>query len=238
MTITEHVQFPSFTGIFEKAEENQGGYEELLSGLPVLLSDVELIRLTDAHYLERLTACIFVSGFSKKVIQAKWDGFLEVFHEFDNEKLANLPEEEWQAMRENTRIIRNAKKIQAVRDNNQMIINVSADHDGFGKFLVNWGAEGQIGLMKYLNKHGSQIGDNTAQYFLRYVGIDGFLLSSDVVQAAIEAGVSLSPREQGRGQKPVSQKDRQLLQAAMNFWHTETKLPYTHLSKIMAYSIG
>jgi len=229
---------PSFQSIFDKAEERQGGYEELLSTLPVLLSDAELIRLSDAHYLERLTACIFVSGFSKKVIQAKWDGFMEVFHEFDNQVLAEMPDEEWQAMRENTRIIRNAKKIQAVRDNNKMIIDASQEHDGFGKFIVNWGASDQIGLMKYLNKNGSQIGDNTAQYFLRYVGIDGFIMSGDVVNAAAEAGLPIASREKMRGQKPVSQKDRRLLQEAMNVWHQETQLPYTHLSKIMAYSVG
>jgi len=140
-------------------------------------------------------------------------------------------------MRENTRIIRNAKKIQAVRDNNKMIIDASKEYGGFGKFIVNWGASDQIGLMKYLNKNGSQIGDNTAQYFLRYVGIDGFIMSGDVVNAAAEAGLAIASREKMRGQKPVSQKDRRLLQEAMNVWHQETQLPYTHLSKIMSYSV-
>lgn len=230
--------FPSFNSIFAKAEELKGGYDELLTQLPALLSDAELMRFSDALYLERLTACIFVSGFSKKVIENKWPGFLEVFHDFDIEKITEMADDEWEAMREDTRIIRNARKIQSVRENTQMIKEVSAEHGGFGKFLVNWGAQDQIGLMKFLNKNGNQIGDNTAQYFLRYVGVDGFVLSSDICAAAIEAGVDIASREKGRGQKPISQKDKRTLQEAFNFWQDETRLPYTHLSKIMAFSRG
>lgn len=226
--------------LFAKAEERKGGYDELLTQLPVLLSETELIRFSDALYLERLTACIFVSGFSKKVIQNKWAGFLEVFHNFDLNKLDEMTADEWDAIRQDTRIIRNARKIQSVRDNADMIRHISAEHNGngFGRFLVDWGRQNQIGLMKFLNKNGNQIGDNTSQYFLRYVGIDGFVLSSDVCSAAIEAGVDIAPRDKGRGQKPISQKDKQTLQEAFNFWHDETKLPYTHLSKIMAFSQG
>jgi len=232
------MSFNSFNSIFAKAEENKGGYDELLTQLPVLLSDAELISFNDALYLERLTACIFVSGFSNKVIKNKWPGFLEVFQNFDLDKLDELADDEWDAMRQDTRIIRNARKIQSVRENTQMIRSVSSEHKGFGNFLVNWGAQDQIGLMKFLNKNGNQIGDNTSQYFLRYVGVDGFILSSDICAAAIEAGVEIAPREKGRGQKPISQKDKQTLQQAFNYWHDETKLPYTHLSKIMAFSQG
>jgi 3-methyladenine DNA glycosylase Tag len=224
-------EMQSFNTIFAKAEEQKGGYEELLSLLPTLMSDAELIRLTDAFYLERLTACIFVSGFSKKVIQNKWEGFMQVFHEFDLDKLTELPDEEWQAMTEDTRIIRNKRKIQAVRDNTQMIRKYAKEHNGFGRFMVDWGAQDQVGLMQLLNKEGNQIGDNTAQYFLRYVGLDGFVMSSDVCAAAIDAGVDIKPAAK-------SKKDKQSLQNAFNYWHEETKLPYTHLSKIMAYSRG
>jgi len=221
----------SFYKIFEQAEQKKGGYEELVSILPVLLSDAELMRLSDALYLERLTKCIFTSGFSSKVINAKWGGFLEVFHEFDLDKLSELADEDWQAMTTNTRIIRNKRKIQAARDNLGMIQSLSKEHGGFGKFLVGWGAQDQVGLMKLLNKQGNQIGDNTAQYFLRYIGIDGFIMSKDVCQAAIGNGLDIK--------HPIkSQKDKQKLQEAFNFWHEETKMPYTHLSKVMAYSVG
>lgn len=219
----------SFNDIFAKAEEHKGGYEELITSLPALMSDAELMRLSDALYLERLTRCIFVSGFSAKVIRSKWDGFVEVFQEFDLDKLAELEDEDWQAMTEDTRIIRNKRKIQAVRDNLKMVQTLSKEYGGFGKFMLSWGGENQVGLMRLLNEKGNQIGDNTAQYFLRYVGIDGFIMSKDVCQAAIEAGVQTK-------EKPTSQKDKQALQDAFNFWQQESQMPYTHLSKVLAYS--
>jgi len=221
----------SFDKIFQQAEEKKGGYEELVSVLPALFSDAELMRLSDSLYMERLTKCIFTSGFSSKVINAKWDGFLDVFLEFDIDKLSELAEEDWQAMTTDTRIIRNKRKIQATRDNLGMIQKLSKEHGGFGKFLVGWGAQDQVGLMKLLNKEGSQVGDNTSQYFLRYVGLDGFIMSKDVCQAAIGNGVDIK-------HPAKSQKDKQVLQDAFNFWHEETKMPYTHLSKVMAYSVG
>ena len=85
----------SFNTIFEKAEERKGGYEELITMLPTLFSDAELMRLSDALYLERLTRCIFVSGFSSKVIRSKWDGFMDVFQEFDLKKLSEFEDEDW-----------------------------------------------------------------------------------------------------------------------------------------------
>ena len=221
----------SFNDIFAKAEQHKGGYEELITTLPVLLSDAELMRLSDAYYLEKLTRCIFVSGFSSKVIRHKWDGFLEVFQEFDIDKLSELADEDWQAMAEDTRIIRNKRKINAVRDNLKMVKNLSEEYQGFGKFMLSWGSENQVGLMRFLNEQGNQIGDNTAQYFLRYIGIDGFVMSQDVCQAAIEAGVEIKP-------KPTSQKDKKALQEAFNFWQQESQMPYTHISKILAYSQG
>jgi len=225
------MKFESFDNIFQQAEEKKGGYEELVSILPALFSDAELMRFSDSLYMERLTKCIFTSGFSSKVINAKWDGFLDVFQEFDIDKLSELVDEDWQAMTTDTRIIRNKRKIQAARDNLGMIQKLSKEHGGFGKFLVNWGAQDQIGLMKLLNQQGSQVGDNTSQYFLRYVGLDGFIMSKDVCQAAISNGVDMK-------HPAKSQKDKQTLQDAFNFWHEETKMPYTHLSKVMAYSVG
>jgi hypothetical protein len=37
---------------------------------------------------------------------------------------------------------------------------------------------------------------------------------------------------------PTSQRDLKKAQALMNEWHQQTKLPYSHLSKIAAFSTG
>jgi hypothetical protein len=85
--------------------------------------------------------------------------------------------------------------------------------------------------MIYLKKHGARLGGQTAQYFIRFIGKDGFITSGDVVAALIANGVEINA-------KPTSQKDLKAIQAAFNHWHEETGLPMSHISKILSYSVG
>ena len=87
-----------------------------------------------------------------------------------------------------------------------------------------------IGLLMWFKRHGARLGGNTAQYFLRRVGWDGFILSSDVA-----AGLY---REERLDASPGSKKALMQAQQAFNDWHKETGLPYSHLSRILSYSVG
>jgi len=71
----------------------------------------------------------------------------------------------------------------------------------------------------------------TGQYLLRFLGRDGFILSTDVVACLRDAGVEIS-------QSATSQSDLKHIQEAFNRWAQESGLPYTHLSRICAMSIG
>jgi hypothetical protein len=57
------------------------------------------------------------------------------------------------------------------------------------------------------------------------------VLSGDVVACLRDAGVEIAA-------EPKSKGDMARIQAAFNAWHGETGLPYTHLSRISALSIG
>jgi len=37
---------------------------------------------------------------------------------------------------------------------------------------------------------------------------------------------------------PTSQRETKLIQAGFDWWHEETGLPYSHLSRIAAMSVG
>jgi hypothetical protein len=68
-------------------------------------------------------------------------------------------------------------------------------------------------------------------YFIRFIGKDGFILSSDVVARLQASGVPISST-------PTSKRDLRQVQDAFNAWHAETGLCYTHLSRIAGMSIG
>jgi hypothetical protein len=57
------------------------------------------------------------------------------------------------------------------------------------------------------------------------------MLTGDVVTALIASGLDIT-------EKASSLRDLRKIQQAFNDWHEETGLPYTHLSKILSYSVG
>ena len=85
--------------------------------------------------------------------------------------------------------------------------------------------------MAYLGKHGSRLGGNTGQYLLRWLGWDTFILSPDMVLALRDAGLEIAGT-------PTSMRDLARIQMQLNQWHDNTGLPYAHLSRILAMSIG
>ena len=76
-----------------------------------------------------------------------------------------------------------------------------------------------------------RLGGRTGQYFLRFIGKDSFITSTDVVACLRDAGLDIS-------QTPTSKRDLAKIQAQFNVWAKETGLPLTHLSRICAMSIG
>lgn len=127
--------------------------------------------------------------------------------------------------------MRNPQKIRAVRDNAAFVEAVAKEHGSFGKFLAAWPANDQIGLIAYLGKHGSRLGGNTGQYFLRWLGWDCFIVSQDMGAALRDAGLDIADT-------PTSKKDLQKIQDQVNAWAAKTGLPRIHISRILAMSIG
>jgi 3-methyladenine DNA glycosylase Tag len=118
-----------------------------------------------------------------------------------------------------------------LRDNIFFVQEVSAEHGGFGKFLDAWPMTDQIGLMAYLKAAGSRLGGQSALWFLRRVGKDCFILSRDVVTTLRSVGLEIA-------EQPTSKRDLKQVQEQFNSWHLETGLPYSHLSRIAACSVG
>src|SRR5262249_31673033 len=128
-------------------------------------------------------------------------------------------------------IVRNPQKIKAIRHNAAFVADIARQHGSFGKFLADWPGTDQIGLLDFLGKHGSRLGGRTGQYFLRFVGKDSFITSHDVVACLRDAGLDIS-------EEPGSKRELKKIQDQFNAWAQETGLPFTHLSRICAMSIG
>lgn len=220
-----------FDKIRQQAEKRKGGAAALKKLLPKVASTQQLAKTGDDRYLAMMTRAINQAGFSWKVIENKWPQFEEAFFGFDPKKLALLSPEQWEAYTSDRRVVRNWQKIKALQENVYFVQELARTHGSFGKFLAEWPASDQIGLMRYLKKHGSRLGGQSALWFLRTMGKDCFILSRDVVLTLQHAGLDIAD-------EPTSQRDLRQIQKAFDVWHEETGLPYSHLSRIAACATG
>jgi len=221
----------SFAKIRARAASRKGGEDALRRLLGQVPSSAQLAAVSDDRVLAEMAKRIFSSGFAWSVIEKKWPGFEEAFLGFDPGQLVFQPDDFWDARLSDKRIVRNGQKIMAVRRNADFIGEIGHEHGSFGKFLAAWPKTDQIGLWDLLAKRGSRLGGNTGRYFLRFIGYDGFMLTRDISACLRDAGLEIA-------EVPTSKRDLAKIQAQFNDWAEETGLPYTHLSRICAMSIG
>jgi 3-methyladenine DNA glycosylase Tag len=220
-----------FRTIRARAEKRKGGAKALNKLLPPKPEAKALARLGDDRVLAEMTRRVFSAGFAWSVIEAKWDGFETAFLKFEPGRLSLQPDEFWDGLMKDTRIVRNGAKIMSVRANASFVMDVAKEHGSFGKWLAKWPPFDEIGLLEFLAKRGSRLGGNTGQMFLRFLGWDGFVTSRDVVACLRDAGLDIA-------ETVTSKRDLAKVQAQFNAWAEETGLPYTQLSRICAMSIG
>ena len=220
-----------FQKIRARAAKRKGGEEALASLLGPMPNNAAVAKIPDDRILSTMAERIFAAGFVWRVIEQKWPGFEEAFLGFEPKRLLFQPDDFWHELASDKRIVRNPQKIRSVRDNAAFVDCVSKEHGGFGKFLAEWPADDQVGLTAYLGKHGSRLGGNTGQYFLRWLEWDTFIVSADMAAALRDAGLDIA-------ESPTSKRDRDKIQAQLNRWSAETGLPRRHISRILAMSIG
>jgi 3-methyladenine DNA glycosylase Tag len=228
---TREADLISFDAIRGRAEARKGGAAALARLLPPKPDYEALAALADDRALAEMTKRIFSAGFAWSVIEAKWPGFEEAFQNFEPARLAFEPDEFWEGLTKDARIVRNGAKIFSVRANARFVRDVAKEHGSFGRLLAGWPSCDEVGLLELLAKRGDRLGGNSGQMLLRFLGWDGFVTSKDVVACLREAGVDV-------GEDVKSKRGLRLVQEQFNAWAKETGLPYTHLSRICAMSIG
>lgn len=219
---------PPFAAILEAARTRHGA-AALEARLPQPKTQAELKATPDDRYLSQMSLRIFRAGLKHSLVDAKWPAFEEVFHRFDPRPIRAMPDEALEALLGDARLIRHWGKLKAVRDNAAAMLDVAAEHGGFGAWLAGWPGEDIVGLWEALAKRFSQLGGNSGALFLRMVGKDTFVLSVSVVAALQHWGAVAAP--------PKNRQDRAHVQSCFNAWAAETGRPLSQLSLILAFSV-
>jgi DNA-3-methyladenine glycosylase I len=121
-----------------------------------------------AGYLEALTRPVFQAGLNWQVIDAKWEGIREAFAGFDPATVAGYGPADIARLLGDTRMVRSRAKIEATIDNAQALIELDAEHHGFGRYLRSLGGFDQAVID--LKRQFRFIGDSGAYHFLWSVG--------------------------------------------------------------------
>ena len=121
-----------------------------------------------ADYLEVLTKAVFQSGMSWRVVEAKWDGFHEAFAAFDPPTVAAFAGDDVDRLAEDTRIIRNRRKIEATITNAETMLKLDGDPGGFTGWLRSHADfEATVAALRGEFRF---LGDTGAYFFLYVVG--------------------------------------------------------------------
>jgi len=121
-----------------------------------------------SDYLEIMTKAVFQSGISWKVVESKWPGIKEAFKDFDTEVIAGFSEPELDELSQDTRVIRNRRKLSAIVSNAQRMVELDEEHGGFQKYLrshLDFSS-----TVQDIRKQFKFMGDTGTYFFLLVVG--------------------------------------------------------------------
>ncbi len=119
-------------------------------------------------YLEVMSKAVFQSGMSWRVVDAKWPSTREAFRDFDAETVADLTEEDVDALAKDTRVIRNRRKLDAVVANAGRMIELEKEHGSFRSYLRSH--KDFEATVASLRKEFKFMGDLGCYYLLHVVG--------------------------------------------------------------------
>ena len=121
-----------------------------------------------SDYLEIMTKAVFQSGISWRVVEAKWPGIKEAFKDFDTDVVAGFSEPELDELAQDTRVIRNRRKLSAIVSNAQRMVELDAEHGGFQKYLRS--RPDFSSTVQDIRKQFKFMGDTGTYFFLYVVG--------------------------------------------------------------------
>jgi len=121
-----------------------------------------------SDYLDVMSKTTFQSGISWKVVDAKWPSTQEAFHGFNPEIVAEFAEPELDQLTNDTRVIRNRRKLEAVVANARRMLELEREHGSFRNYLRSHGGFDQTAAD--LKKQFKFMGEHGTYYFMYVVG--------------------------------------------------------------------
>lgn len=121
-------------------------------------------------YLDVIVKVVFQSGMSWKVVEAKMPSIREALDGLDVVKVADYDERDIERLTQDTRVIRNQRKLVAIRDNARRMLELEKEHGSFKNYLRS--QPDFDATLKMIRKDFKYMGPMGIFYFLYVVGED------------------------------------------------------------------
>ncbi len=218
-----------FDALYELAATRKGGDRAVEKLLSKPKSAATLRKIPNDRWLSGMTKSVFQAGFVWRIVENKWHDFERVFHDFDVHHVAYLSDEDIESLLDDPSIIRHHTKLRATRENAAFLLDIIEQCGSAGKYFADFPSTQYVDLLLDLKKRASRMGGTSAQYFLRHMGKDSFLLTRDVVSALVRENIVDS--------SVTAKRDLQAAQSAFNTWCEQGQRSLTEVSRILAMGI-
>lgn len=121
-------------------------------------------------YLEIMSKSVFQSGMSWKVIENKWPSTHEAFNGFNIHEIADYHEKDIEDLMQDTRVVRNFRKLNAIVYNAGKILELDKEHGSFQNYLRSH--DSFDATLKAIRKDFKFMGPTGIYVFLYVVGED------------------------------------------------------------------
>lgn len=221
----------TYEWLYQKALARFASAQELEAFLPKAQSSAELAALGDDRYLSAITLRVFQAGMRHSVVLAKWPAFEEAFWGFEPEKMVLLTPEQIENFMHNSALIRHLTKLRSIPRNAQFILDIRQQEGcSFAEFIAHWPTNKIVNLWQLLAKRGCRLGGRSAASFLRLIGKDTFLATSDVIARLQAAGIV--------EREPKTQRELEQMQNFFNQLREESGRDLCQLSAMLSLSIN
>jgi 3-methyladenine DNA glycosylase Tag len=219
-----------FSRLYEHAATRKGGEATLEALIAKPKSRAALARIPDDRWLSAIAKSVFRAGFNWKVVDNKWPDIEAAYDGFDPRRVAFQSDDDLDVLVKDPRVIRQWRKLKAIRANAQYVVDLAEEHGSAARYFADYPSTEYIGLLDDMKKRGRHLGGTSAQYFLREIGKDSFILSRDVTSAL--------RREKVFDGTPTSKSSMRQIQDAFNEWVDDGGKSLTRVSRVLAFTIG
>ncbi|MCP4300031.1 MAG: 3-methyladenine DNA glycosylase [Gammaproteobacteria bacterium] len=220
----------SFSKLYKRAAARKGGEAALEALIVKPKSKAALARIPDDRWLSAIARSVFRAGFNWKVVDNKWPDIEAAYDGFDPHGVAFQSDDDLDMLVKDPRVIRQWRKLKAIRANAQYVVDLAKEHGSAARYFANFPSTKYIDLLDDMKKRGSHLGGTSAQYFLREIGKDSFILSRDVTAAL--------KREKVFDGTPTSKSSLRQIQDTFNEWVDDGGKSLTRVSRVLAFTVG